>query len=216
MPRLPRIAKAVAAVALPLLWANRALPALGLDIRGRTAANAAFATAYAAVFHGRPNWRSAQGFRVGLLAGAVVTAGYAAALTVPATRRHFADLADRGPDVSTTEWAALHIPVGTVYSEELVYRATLTPLLEDALGRPGTWLGALSFGLAHIQPARAAGDPVPGTVAVTAAAGYLFDHLRRHTGSTTAPAFLHLALNAGGALTPRIARHLTGERPTVE
>ncbi|MFJ4656617.1 type II CAAX prenyl endopeptidase Rce1 family protein [Nocardia sp. NPDC088792] len=216
MPGLSRTVQAAAAAALPLLWANRVLPALRLDIRGRSAANITFATAYAAVFHGTPNWRSVQGFRVGLLTAAVVTAGYASALTVPATRRHFADLADRGPDVSTAEWAALHIPVGTVYSEELIYRATLTPLLEDALGRPGTWLGALSFGLTHIQPARAAGDPVPGTVAVTTAAGYLFDRLRCHTGSATAPALLHLALNAGGALTPRLARRLTGERTAAE
>lgn len=216
MARRSRALETVAAVALPLLWANRVLPASGLGIRGRTAANATFATAYAAVFHGNPNWRSAQGFRVGLLAAAVVTAGYTSALLLPATRRHFADLADRGPEVTTTEWVALHIPVGTVYSEELVYRATLTPLLEDFLGRPGIWLGALIFGLAHIRPARAAGDPVPGTVAVTAAAGYVFDRLRRHTGSATAPALLHLALNAGGALTPKAARRLTGERTAAE
>ncbi|MVU79246.1 CPBP family intramembrane metalloprotease [Nocardia sp. ET3-3] len=194
------------AVALPLLWSNRVLPALDLDIRGRTAANTAFAAAYTVAFRGTPNWLSQRGARAGAIAAGLVLSGYAAALAIPATRRHLAGLDDRGPAVHTVEWTALHIPGGTVLTEELIYRSTLTPLLERTAGRLGTSLGALVFGLSHIQPARAAADPIAATVALTTGAGLLFDRLRRHTGSATAPALLHLALNAGGALAPRLAR----------
>ncbi|GAB2528753.1 CPBP family intramembrane glutamic endopeptidase [Nocardia heshunensis] len=210
-------AKALVAAALPLLWSNRVLPALGLEIRGRTAANTMFAFAYTAAFQGAPNWLSPRGFRVGAITGGLVLSGYAAALAVPATRRHLAGLDDRGPAVHTVEWTALHIPGGTVLTEELVYRATLTPLLEQATARAGsdrvgTGLGALVFGLAHIRPARGAGDSVPATIALTTAAGLVFDRLRSATGSATAPALLHLALNAGGALAPKLARRLSRER----
>lgn len=198
--------KTIAAVALPLLWANRVLPALGLGIRGRSTANVAFATGYSLALHGEPNWISSRGVRVGAAVASIVVGGYIAALAIPPVRDRLSELADRGPDVHAAEWAALHIPVGTVYSEELIYRATLTPLLEEQFGKHGKWLGALTFGLAHIQPARSAGDPVPVTVAVTALAGLLFDHLYRLTRSVTAPAFLHAAINAGGATAPLAAR----------
>ncbi|MGV9665506.1 CPBP family glutamic-type intramembrane protease [Nocardia niigatensis] len=200
--------KVLAAVALPLIWSNQLLPALRLEVRGRTAANTGFAAAYALAFRGDPNWLSARGFRVGAAIAATVLSGYAVALAIPSGRRRLAELADRGPAVGTGEWAGVHIPFGTVLAEELVYRATLTPLLERAAGDSGTGSGALTFGLSHIQPARAAGDPVPATVAVTTAGGLVFDFLRRRTGSATAPALLHVALNAGGALAPRLARRL--------
>lgn len=198
--------KVLAAVALPLLWSDRVLPALGLDVRGRTAANTAFAAAYTLAFRGNPNWLSVHGVRAGAAVGGIVLAGYGAGVAIPSIRRRLAEVADRGPEVSMAEWAGVHIPVGTVLAEELVFRATLTPLLEESLGRTGTWLGALTFGLIHIRPARAAGDTVPGTVAVTTAAGLLFDWLRRRTGSITAPTLLHLAINGGGALAPHTAR----------
>ncbi|WP_067819965.1 CPBP family intramembrane glutamic endopeptidase [Nocardia inohanensis] len=201
--------KVLAAAALPMLWSNWALPALGMNIRARSLSSAAFATTYALVFKGDPNWVSPRGLRAGTAVAAVLTTGYVAALTIPSLRRHLAELEDRSPEVHIAEWAGAHIPGGTVYSEELVYRATLTPLLERSLGRPGSWLGALLFGLAHIRPAHNAGDPIPATVAITGGAGLIFDALYRHTGSATAPALAHLALNAGGALTPVSARRMT-------
>ncbi|PXX66858.1 hypothetical protein DFR70_103613 [Nocardia tenerifensis] len=199
--------KAVAAVGLPLAWSNWALPGLGLGVRGRTAANAGFATAYAAAFHGTPNWRCAKGFRYGLVSAALVAAGYGVALAIPSLRKSLRAVPDRGPEVAPAEWIAVHIPVGTVYSEEMIFRATLNPLLDNAFGsRAGTALGALAFGLWHVHPARVAGDSVPATVAVTAAGGVAFGWLRRRTESITAPALLHAAVNMGGALAPRIAR----------
>ncbi|WP_312884555.1 CPBP family intramembrane glutamic endopeptidase [Nocardia barduliensis] len=196
-------------MALPLLWNNAVLPRLGLGVRGRTAANAGFATAYALALRAEPGRYSVRGVRYGLLAASVVVAGYGVALTVPSLRRQLAELAVRGPEVSTAEWVAVHIPVGTVYSEELVFRGTLDPLLDNVFGpRTGVWLGAATFGLWHVAPARAVGDSVPATVAVTTAGGLVFGWLRRRTGGVVAPALLHLAMNAGGAIAPRVARRL--------
>ncbi len=193
-------------MAFPVAWNNQLLPAMGLGLRGRTTANALFATAYAVVFQGNPNWRSGRGLCTGIAAAGLAGAGYAAALAIPSTRRHLAELADRAPEVGPAEWVAVHIPLGTVYTEELIYRATLTPLLEETYGRCGRWLGALIFGLSHIRPAQASGDPVPGTVMITGLGGLLLEALRSKTSSITAPALLHLAVNGGGALAPRTAR----------
>ncbi|WP_063917687.1 CPBP family intramembrane glutamic endopeptidase [Nocardia niwae] len=194
-------------MSVPLAWSNAILPRLGLGIRGRTAVNAGFATTYALALRADPGRWSVRGVRCGLLAASAVTAGYAVALAVPSLRWRLAELADRGPDVSTTEWAAVHIPLGTVYSEELVFRGTLDPLLDHVFGpRAGALFGAAVFGLWHIAPARTVGDSVPATVAVTTAGGLVFGLLRRRTGGTVAPALLHLVMNAGGAIAPRLAR----------
>ncbi|MEV6431437.1 CPBP family intramembrane glutamic endopeptidase [Nocardia sp. NPDC051463] len=200
------VAKSAAALATALLWSNWLLPRLGLDVRGRTGANAGFATGYALVFDSRANWWSVRGLRCGLAPAAVVVAGYGAALTGAGVRRRLREFADRGPDVSLTEWVAVHIPIGTVYSEELVFRGTLEPLLDTTFGsRAGLLFGAGTFGLWHIHPARAAGDSVPVTVAATALGGLVFGLLRRRCDSATAPALLHLAFNGGGALAPQLA-----------
>ncbi|TLG07874.1 CPBP family intramembrane metalloprotease [Nocardia cyriacigeorgica] len=194
------------AVSLPLLWSNGVVPRLPEDMRLRTLVNAGAATGYALAFGARPNWCSARGWRYGLGSAGIVAAGYGAALAIPAVRRELAERPDRAPGVSTAEWVGVHIPLGTVYSEELIFRATLGPLLDTAFGpRLATLVGATTFGLWHIAPARATGENLPVTVAVTAAAGALFGLLRRHTGSATAPAMLHWAINGGGALAARFA-----------
>ncbi|WP_084510822.1 CPBP family intramembrane glutamic endopeptidase [Nocardia lijiangensis] len=200
------VSKALAGTGLALLWSNRVLPGLGLDQRGRTAANACFATGYGLAFGGRSHWRSGRGLAVGASAGAVVLAGYGAAVAIPALREMLRDFAPVGQEVSDIEWVAVHIPVGTVYSEELIFRSTLEPLLDDTFGpRLGPLLGAAAFGLWHIHPARAGGEPVGPTVLATAAGGAILGRLRRKTGSTTAPALLHWAINAGGVLATRLA-----------
>ncbi|MFQ6397757.1 lysostaphin resistance A-like protein [Nocardia sp. KC 131] len=204
------VAKIVAAVAVPLVWSNWLLPRLGFDPRGRTAVNAGFASGYALVFGGRANWFSARGLRYGLVSASAVIAGYGAAVAIPGVRSRLRELADRGPDVTLAEWVVVHIPIGTVYSEELIFRGTLDPLLDKTFGaRAGMLLGASTFGLWHILPARAAGDSIPATVAATALGGLAFGLLRRRTDSAAAPAMLHLAINAGGALAPRLAARWT-------
>lgn len=204
--------ESIAALSLPLLWSNRVLPAFDLPLRGRTVANVAFATGYAKVFRANPNWLSPSGFRWGLGSVAVVLAGYAVALSVPSLRRLPLEIAVRAPETSTLEWIALHIPVGTVLAEEAIFRGTLDPLLAESIGAPAPAIGAIDFGLWHIQPARAADDPVLPTVLATTLAGLVFSELRRRSGSATAPALLHLAINAGGALAPAAARWVDGRK----
>ncbi|WP_280427444.1 CPBP family intramembrane glutamic endopeptidase [Nocardia brasiliensis] len=144
------------------------------------------------------------------MSAALVAAGYGVALAIPSARRGLAAAADRAPDVPVAEWVGVHIPIGTVYSEELIFRATLEPLLDKAFGSiAGTVVGSSTFGCWHIHPARAAGDSVPVTVAATAAGGFVLGWLRRRTASATAPALLHLATNVGGAVAPQLARRLS-------
>ncbi|MGY2062017.1 hypothetical protein ACW9HQ_44665, partial [Nocardia gipuzkoensis] len=111
---LRRLPVSVAAVSIPLLWSNRVLPRLGLGIRGRTAANATFATAYALAFGrgvqsgGARRGVQSGGARRGVQSGgacpgiplgrparrplstfgpaAAVVAGYGVALAIPALR----------------------------------------------------------------------------------------------------------------------------------
>ncbi|MEV0061502.1 type II CAAX endopeptidase family protein [Nocardia sp. NPDC050718] len=197
------------ALSLPPLWSNWLLPASRLRLRGRTVANLGFAAGYAMVFGGRPNWSSAKGFRWGLGGAALVFAGYCVALAVPALRKLPLEVAERVPETSTLEWIALHIPVGTVLAEEAMFRGTLDPLLDETTEpRVAALAGALDFGLCHIRPAQSTGESVPGTVALTTLAGLVFSALRRHTDSATAPALLHLAINAGGAVLPLVAQRI--------
>ena len=210
----------LAAVGIPVLWSNLVLPRLRLGLRDRTAANAAFATGYAVIFGAGGSFRhrgsdlcappsSIRGLRWGVALSALVFAGYAALLAVPATRGRLTEFAAREPEAGLTEWITIHIPIGTVYSEELIFRATLDPLLNESNKVLGTWLGPTAFGLWHIIPARAAGDSVPGTVALTALGGLVLSWLRRRTSNTIAPASLHLALNIGGAVAPHLADRLS-------
>jgi uncharacterized protein len=210
----------LAAVAIPVLWSNLVLPRLRLGLRGRTAANATFATGYAVIFGAHGNSRRSGSGRCvppstirGLLWGAALSApilaGYAALLAVPTTRRRLAEFAAREPEVGLAEWITIHIPLGTVYSEELIFRVTLDPMLNRHNNALVTWIGPTAFGLWHIAPARAADDSVPGTVALTALGGLVLSRLRRHTRGTIAPVSLHLALNIGGAVAPHLADHLS-------
>ncbi|ONM49618.1 CPBP family intramembrane glutamic endopeptidase [Nocardia donostiensis] len=199
-----RALRVAAALGTPLLWSNGLLPRLGLDVRGRTVANASAATVYAFAFAARPNWISVRGLRYGLGCASAVAVGYGAAVAFPTTRRIISGFGNRAPEVGAAEWIALHIPVGTVYSEELIFRGTLNPLLISAFGpRLGMVTGAVAFGLWHIHPARVAGDSVTATIAFTSCTGLLFGWLRRHTDSATAPALLHWAVNAGGVIAAR-------------
>jgi uncharacterized protein len=250
--------RTVAAVVIPVLWSGAALPRLRLGLRGRTAANAAFATGYAVAFRtgagamphvdrssidahigpGLPTiietccstrqyakpashiegcrgraenctQSSIRGLLWGTVLAVLVLAGYWTLLAIPATRTRLAEFTAREPEVGLLEWVTIHIPLGTVYTEELIFRTTLAPLLDETTGRFGALLGPATFGLWHITPARAAHDNVPATIAATTLAGLLLSWLRRHTGSTFAPALAHLALNAGGAIAPHAARRST-------
>lgn len=140
-----------------------------------------------------------SGLLWGSAAAAVPVAGFAIALAAPSVRSRFAVPDEVRDDFA--EWVAAHIPLGTVLTEELLFRGVLTVLTERAWSAgAATAVRALAFGLWHVHPARVAHDSVPGTVAVTAASSLVFDRLRARSGSVLAPAMLHLALNVGGAL----------------
>lgn len=218
-------ARTLAAVLLPVLWNGWLLPRLRLGVRGRTVANATFATAYASGFGVRgchrqrkPDRRPGSGSQISseLLWGSAlfcaVGAGYGVALVIAPARRALCALGTDGPEVGLLEWVGVHIPVGTVYAEELIFRCSLDTLLAETVGTHGIWLGAASFGLWHIGPARAAGDGVLAAVAATTVGGLALSWLRRRTGGVIAPASLHLAVNAGGAIASRAARPASASR----
>ena len=139
-----------------------------------------------------------SGLRVGSATACVVTVAVAAGSALPRVR---AAMADRTPPASPAMWLALQIPVGTVWPEEAAYRAALATLAAGGFGRlTGRLVQAIAFGLSHIPDARAAGEPVAGTVAVTAAAGWVFGTLAERSGSLAAPLLTHLAINEAGAL----------------
>ena len=82
-----------------------------------------------------------------------------------------------------------------------MYRGALRTVAARAFGRRGgRLLQASAFGLSHIVDARAAGEPIVGTVLVTGAAGWAFGWLADRSGSIVAPALAHLAINEAGAI----------------
>ncbi|ORB73683.1 Rv0804 family intramembrane glutamic endopeptidase [Mycobacterium scrofulaceum] len=138
------------------------------------------------------------GLRLGSAAGAAAAAAIAATTAVPLVRT---SMADREPPGSVPGWLLLRIPVGTVWSEEAAFRAALSTAAAGGWGTSGgRLLQAASFGLSHIADARAAGDPVLGTVLATGIAGWLFGWLADRSGSLAAPMLAHLAINEAGAI----------------
>lgn len=140
-------------------------------------------------------WR---GLKWGGVAAGLVAAGVAAVTPVPRVR---AGMAERTMPESAVGWLLVHIPVGTVWSEEAAFRAALGTVAADAFGpRWGGLLQAGAFGLSHIADARGAGEPVVATVAVTGTAGWVFAWLYERSGSLLAPLLAHLAVNEAGAV----------------
>ena len=154
--------------------------------------------------------RRRSGLRVGGAAALTVTAAVAGATAVPRVR---AAMADRPLPEGVGRWLALEIPLGTVWSEETACRGALATLAADAFGpRRGRALQALTFGLTHIPDARSTGEPVLGTVAATAAAGWVFAVLAERSGSLLAPMLAHLAVNEAGAVAALAVRRRAATR----
>lgn len=138
-----------------------------------------------------------SGLRAGLPVAAAITAVVAASTAVPSV--HTAMTAREVPE-SPSGWLALHIPLGTVWAQEVAFRAAL-PAATGVAGTPwARLLQAVTFGLSHIADARGAGDPVVPTVLITAVAGWLFGWLADRAGSLAAPICVHLAINEAGAV----------------
>lgn len=180
--------KALVLGAVTTAWSGAVVPRLALSDRRRAVVNAAFGVSLVAVTRaplGLKNWRS--GLVWGLGAAAVPVAASAVVASVPSLVQR---VRPSGDDLA--EWVLFRIPIGTVLTEELTFRAVL-----DAAS-PGS--SPIFFGLWHIHPARAAGDSVALTVVGTFFAGVLFSWLRRRSGSVLAPMMLHYAVNASGAI----------------
>ena len=110
------------------------------------------------------------------------------------------------------KWLSVQIPLGTVWSEETMYRGALRAAAQDAFGPElGNLVQASAFGLSHIVDARDSGEPVIGTVLVTGAAGWVFGRLAARSGSLLAPVLAHLAINEAGAVAAMLLQR-TGAR----
>ncbi|CCQ17816.1 putative integral membrane protein [Rhodococcus sp. AW25M09] len=177
-------------------WSTFVLPSSGLDARGRAVADASFAVGIAAVSGTNAEQlglrNAVPGLKWGAAASAIPVLGAAVVAAIPALRRRV-----RPAEDDLAEWVLFRIPVGTVLTEELLFRGVL-----DAAAPA---LSPIFFGLWHVHPARAAGDSVIGTVFATTAAGLVFSWLRARSGSVLAPALLHYFLNASGAVLASLA-----------
>lgn len=152
-----------------------------------------------------------RGATWGLPVAATAAAAVAVSARITPVRRA---MAERQLPAPVGEWLLAHIPVGTVYGEEMAYRAVLGPLAENAFGpHRGRLVQAAAFGLSHVADARATGEPVAATVAVTGAAGWGFGWLHARSGSVIAPMLAHLALNEAGAI---MAWHVQRRRATAD
>lgn len=139
-----------------------------------------------------------SGVRHGLAAGGVLTLGVAAATAVPSVRR---GMVERELPDHPARWMLLEIPLGTVWPEEVAYRAILGTEADRAFGPVGgRLLQAVAFGLWHIMDARITKNPVAGTVALTGVGGWVFGWLYTRSGSLVAPMLMHLAVNESAAV----------------
>lgn len=175
----------------------------GLEVPGRRhpVVQAALGTGLALGARSRLGLRGPQlraGMRWGALAATAVSAGVAVTAAVPPVR---SAMATRPLPRPGWKWLAIEIPLGTVWSEEMAYRAALGTLTTAAFGPAlGRSVQAGAFGLSHIVDARATGEPLVGTVVVTGLAGWAFGWLADRSGSVLAPVLTHLAINETGAV----------------
>lgn len=165
--------------------------------------------------------------RAGLWGGAtgavVIAAGYGLTLVAGVGAQLFRD--DRVSSLDTPQawWHLLMgIPLGTVWTEEVVFRGVLPAVLTSQ--RRPAWMpravASLLFGLWHVLPSRellranrgvgrAAGTTTSAgavtlTVGSTALAGAVLHVLRERTGHLAAPMAVHLTANALGFVVARL------------
>lgn len=188
-------------------WNNMVMPKLALSARSRAftggvlAVGLTVASGYRSPELGLSTSDLRRGSKIGVAASTLPAAGLLIAGAIPGIRSRFRRAE---PREEFLEWVSVHIPVGTVLAEELMFRSVLSAVLRRAWPR-STALGihAAAFGLWHVSPARSSGDSVLATVVFTGAAALVFEELRRRSGSVMAPAILHLTVNVGGAFLSR-------------
>lgn len=159
--------------------------------------------------------RVPDGARHGAAAVAACAAAYGLALLLPTGRDGDLSLPDQEL-AELLEAVLVHVPVGTVLAEELVFRGALHAEAERVLrGVPARVWTASVFALWHLHPglveARRSARPaahLAGTLAVTALGDVVMGWLRRRSGSLLGPAGLHLGTNDLGL----VAAHLRARR----
>lgn len=150
-----------------------------------------------------------SGLALGVRTAAAVVAAVSVTTVIPAVR---SGMVARELPEPGWKWLGVQIPLGTVWSEETMYRGALGMVAQDAFGPAvGNLLQASAFGLSHVVDARGAGEPVVGTVLVTGAAGWVFGRLAARSGSLLAPMLAHLAINEAGAVAAMVLQR-TGPR----
>lgn len=184
-----------------------------IPVRWQPIPHAAFGTSMSALT-GAPQGLSPPALWAGLRWGAVAAAPVVLAVAAGTAIRPVRDgMAERTLPASTGRWLLLRIPIGTVWTEEVAYRAALGTAARSSFGASGGRLVAATvFGLSHVPDALAARQSVSGTVLVTAAAGWIFDWLYTRSGSLVAPMLAHLAVNESGAVAALAVQRLRGER----
>jgi membrane protease YdiL (CAAX protease family) len=122
-------------------------------------------------------------------------------------------MAARTLPTPAADWLLLRIPLGTVWSEEVTYRALLGTVADRAFGGvAGRLFTAAVFGLSHVPDARSSGEPIASTVLVTGVGGWVFSWLYRKSGSLAAPMLAHLAVNEAGAIAALAVQRRSGQR----
>jgi membrane protease YdiL (CAAX protease family) len=158
--------------------------------------------------------RMPAGLKWGGVSFALVAAGYAILLAVPAFRPLLTDDRVEGLDAAGIAYHVLvHVPFGNVLWEEVAFRGVLLAAFTRVLSvRWATAASSVLFGIWHIRPTVSgleANDVVNGpllivavlvTCLATTVAGVVFTWLRLRSGSLLAPMLLHLATNSLGLL----------------
>jgi len=158
--------------------------------------------------------RIGRGLRAGLIAAAVVAAGIAIVVAVPAGRHAFADQRAAGGATGHILFEALiRIPFGTALPEEIIFRGALLGLfLQRHSRRTATAITSVLFGVWHVlptldEPSYGAGrgaSAVLVAVLATAGAGYVLAWLRFRADSVLAPILAHASLDSFALLAARL------------
>ncbi len=182
--------------------------------RRHPVAQAAYGTVLAALVRAPLGLRPpavTSGLRTGAFVAAAVAAGVAATTVVPRVR---GAMGERDMPTNPGRWLGVEIPLGTVWSEEMAFRAALATAAAEAFGPTGgRLLQAATFGLTHVPDALGTGEPVIGTVVATGLAGWIFAVLAERSGSLLAPMLAHLAINEAGAVAALGVQRFSGRSP---
>jgi uncharacterized protein len=154
-----------------------------------------------------------RGVRTGLVLGVPVAVLAASGALFPPARSFYGDrwriVAE---DRSAPYEMLVRVPLATALAEEVIFRASLAPMIE-ARHTPAVaaLINALLFGAWHVAPSLErlrverpdssqlhSAAVVVTACAVTGASSLAFNRLKKLTGSIVAPAFVHYAINLGG------------------